>query len=306
MFSAKDLQSTLKKLPPKIWLIALMFPAMITLGTMLAFYADSPYLIIPFFGAMVLASFAFLEYALYFLVAFLPFSFRFIFAHGTEIQIPTEPLLAIMSVVIILRWIIISRNNEANIKFPFRLPMIMYGLSMILSLINSSYLYFSAKGSLRAIAYMMLAVLVFSLITDKKKLKHFFAISIVPAAIAVGWTVIFLIDRLDIWQSTGAYEGLPFTSYAHYGAFVAVILLILFARAIYDKGLYDKVAWNFLLGFFFIAMCLSFSRGAWLSFIGAVAFILFQKSSGVQHKKILIVIGAIALLGFLLIMPYAS
>lgn len=301
-----SLYSNLKSLPPRIWLMALMFPAMIVLGVMLAVYADSPYLIIPFLSAMVLVSFAVLEYALYSLVAFLPFSFRFIFTRGTEMQVPTEPLLAIMSVAIVLRWIIMARRKKAIIKFPFRLPMVMYGFSMFLSLMNSNRLYSSAKGSIRAIAYMMLAVLVFSLITDKKRLKRFFIISIIPATIAVGWTVIFLIDRLDMWQWTSAYEGLLFTSYSHYGAFVAVILLILFARAMYDKGIYDRVAWYFLLGFFFIAMCLSFSRGAWISLMCAIGFLLFQKSSGVKYKKILIVISAVALLGFLLIVPYAS
>lgn len=291
---------------PKFWLMAFAFPAMIILGAVLAIYSDSPYLIIPFLGAMVLASFAALEYALYILIAFLPFSFRFIFAYGTEMQIPTEPLLAIMSLAIILRWIIMSRSDKTTIKFPFRLPMLVYGLSMIISLINSSRVYSSAKGSIRAIAYMMVAVLVFSLITDRNKLKRLFIISIIPASIAVGWTVIFLIGRLDKWQWTSAYEGLPFTSYSHYGAFVAVILLIIFARTLYDKGIYDKVAWNILLGFFFVAICLSFSRGAWLSFIVAMGFLLIQKSSGIQHKKILLLIGALALLGFLLIIPYAS
>lgn len=294
-----------EKIKPLLRMI-ILFTGMIILGSALAFYADSPWLIIPFLGALALTSFAALNYALYILVAFLPFSFRFIMMSSTEMQIPTEPLLAIMSLAIILRWVIVRRGETIRVKFPFRLPILMYGISLCLSLINSGNIYSSAKGSLRAIAYMMLAVVVFSVVTDRKRLKWLFVVSIVPATVAVGWTMIFLVDRLDIWRWTTAYEGLPFTSYSHYGSFVAVILLILLARYIFDRGIYDRVIWTILLGFFSAAICLSFSRGVWVSFIAAVGFLLLQRSTGIQNKRILIIGGALAFLVILLSIPHVS
>jgi O-antigen ligase len=297
----------------------LLFLAMIGLGSALALYADSPLLVIPFLGALALASFAALDYALYILVAFLPFSFRFIMLSGTEMQVPTEPLLAIMAVALVLRWMILSARRPESRKarkpdsrpsgppaFPFRLPMLVYGVSLYLSMINSGHVYSAAKGSLRVVAYMMLAAVVFNVITDGRRLKRLFIVSIVPATVAVGWTVIFLIDRLEMWRWSSAYEGLPFTSYSHYGSFVAVILLILLARSIFDKGKYDRVIWTILLGFFSVAICFSFSRGVWVSFIAAVGFLILQRSTGIQHKRILIAFGALAFFTILLSMPHIS
>ena len=324
--------------------LVLLFPAMIVLGSALALYADSPWLVVPFFGALTLTSFAALNYALYILVAFLPFSFRFIMLSGTEMQVPTEPLLGIMAIATILRWVVIGRGEEktrgrkdagtrigdtetrrqsprrrvaasprprsrpgaVSQKFPFRFPIALYGVSLYLSMINAGHLYSAAKGSLRAVAYMMLAVVVFNVITDKQRLKWLFVMSIVPATVAVGWTVIFLADRLEIWRWSSAYEDLPFTSYSHYGAFAAVILLILLARFIFDKGVYDRVIWTILLGFYGVAICFSFSRGVWVSLIAATGFLLLQKAGGIQHKRILIIGGAVVSFAILLCVPRLS
>ncbi len=286
------------------WLIMLS-PAFIALGAMLALYADSPFLIVPFFGALAITSFAALDLALYILIGFLPFSFRFIISSGTEMQIPTEPLLAIMSIALILRWIILKRKG-ISLKFPFRYPLMFYAISLCLSILNANNRYAATKGTIRALAYMMLAVIIFNVITNRERLKKFFIVGMVPATIAVGWTLIFLIDRLSIWRWTSAYEGLPFTSYSHYGSFVAIILLVIIARAIFDKGIYDRVIWTFLLIFYCIAMLFCFSRGVWLSFIVAMCLMLLQRSEGIGNKKILILMGGSLFFVLLLSIPQFS
>jgi len=156
---------------------------------------------------------------------------------------------------------------------------------------------------------MMLSVVVFNVITDRRRLKHFFIVSIIPASIAVGWTAIFLADRIKMWRWSSAYDGLPFTSYAHYGSFVMVILLILVARAIYDKGIYDRVAWNILLGFYGVALCFCYSRGVWLAFILAMGFLMIQRSEGLKiltSKKVFIGGGILIFLLILLVIPQIS
>lgn len=278
---------------------ALFIPALIVLGASLAIYADSPFLIVPLLGILALTSFSALNIALYILVATLPFSFRFIMTSGTEMQVPTEPLLAIMAGAFALRWIVL-KSRGVKIGFPFKLPMLLYSAGICLSLINTTHLYASIKGSFRALVYMMLSVIVFSIINDRQKLKRFFIIAMVSGTIAVGWTAIFLIDRIEMWRWTTAYEGTPFTSYAHYGSFVVVILFILLARMIYDRGVYDRVIWSGLTVFYIVAICLCFSRGVWLSFIISMGFLLIQRSEGVKNKKMLIA-GAFVLLFVVLI-----
>jgi len=284
---------------------ALILPALVLLGATLAIYADSPVLIVPLLCALALMTFTTLDLALYVLVACLPFSFRFIMASGTEMQVPTEPLLGIMAVALILRWIILG-SKGFHLRFPLRYPMLLYALGVCLSLINTTHLYASLKGSFRALTYMMLSVVVFNIITDRQKLRRLFIMSIVPATIAVGWTVIFLADRIKIWRYSTAYEGLPFTSYAHYGSFVMAILLILVARAIYDRGVYDRVAWTGMLVFYSISMCFCFSRGVWLAFILAMGFLLVQRSEGLQNKKVLIGCGIAIFFLILLSIPQIS
>jgi O-antigen ligase len=285
--------------------LAFIFLALILLGASLALFSDSHLLIIPFMGILALTTFASLDYALYILAAFLPFSFRFIMASGTEMQVPTEPLLAIMAVSLVFRWIIMKQKG-IQMRFPLRVPMLIFALGICLSLINANDLYMSLKGAFRALMYMMLSVVVFSVINDRQRLKRFFIVSIIPATITVGWTVIFLIDRIEIWRWSTAYEGLPFTSYSHYGAFVAVILSILMARSIFDKGSYDRVIWTILLVFYAIALCFSFSRGVWLSYIAAIGLMLLQRSGGTRHKKVLIIGGAVAFILILLVIPYIA
>lgn len=285
--------------------LVVLFAGLICLGASLALYSESQLLIIPFLGALALTSFTALDYALYILVAFLPFSFRFKMLSGTEMQIPTEPLLAIIAVALAFRWIA-TRSNKDRVKFPFRFPLMLYVISLGLSMLSAGNLYFTIKGSIRASAYMLLAVAVFHIITDKRRLKWLFITAIVPATVAVGWTMIFLISRLNIWMYSQAYEGLLFTSYVHYGAFVAIIFLILFARFIFDRGRYDRVIWTFLLIFFSAAICLSFSRGVWVSLIVAVGFMFVPKTAGIQHKKILMIMGGALFLILLLNLPHVS
>ncbi len=267
---------------------------LIILGASLAVFSESPFLIVPLLGILAVTSFSALNIALYILVATLPFSFRFIVTSGTEMQVPTEPLLAIMAGAFVLRWVVL-KSKGVKITFPFKLPMFLYSAGICLSLINTTHLYASAKGSFRALMYMMLSVIVFHIINDRQKLKRLFIIAIVSGTIAVGWTVIFLVDRIEMWRWTSAYEGTPFTSYAHYGSFVVVILLILLARLIYDQGVYDRVVWSGLAMFYIVAICLCFSRGVWLAFMVSMIFLLIQKSEGLKSKKLMIA-GAFTLL----------
>ena len=287
---------------------ALILPALVLLGAIIAIYAESPILILPLLVALAFTTFTALNIALYILVASLPFSFRFIMASGTEMQVPTEPLLGIMAVALILRWIILG-SKGIHLRFPLRYPMLLYATGVCLSLLNTTHLYASLKGSFRALTYMMLSVVVFNVITDRQRLKRFFIASMIPASIAVGWTAIFLADRIKMWRWSSAYDGLPFTSYAHYGSFVMVIMLVLVARAVYDKGIYDRVAWNILLGFYGIALCFCYSRGVWLAFILAMGFLMIQRSEGLKgltSKKVLIGGGIVIFFLILLGIPQIS
>lgn len=278
---------------------------LIILGSNIALHSDSQYLILLLFASLGLICLSSFEWGLYILVGSLPFSFRFIMKSGTEMQVPTEPLLAIMAVTFLTRQIIMHSKGVV-IKFPLLYPILGYMISLCLSLINAEQTYACLKAIVRALAYSALSIVTFYAIDNRDKLKRLFLIALLPATVAVGWTLIFLIDRLSLWRWSSAYEGLPFTSYSHYGSFVGVILLILLARSIFDKGIYDRTAWTALLSFYIVAMCFCFSRGAWLGVLVSIGFMLLQRDEGIQLRKFLFISVGIALILILLSIPTIS
>jgi O-antigen ligase len=288
------------------WLrIASLLFSFLLLGAALARYSDSPILIVLFLSFLAIATFAAIEYVLYAMLFFMSFSFRYILPSQTEVQMPTEPLVGILICAYALRKIVMRKKLKIP-PFPFRFPLLAYAAALILSCFVSPWTYVSVKGTIRYIAYMLVSLLAYGLIRTRRHLAWLFIISIIPATIAVGWTASFLFTRLDQWQWSSAYEGLPFTNYQIYGSFIAVIFLILLSRMIFDRGIYDKVIWTTLTIFYFIALCSSFSRGVWISVAAAIIFILFQRAEGIQHKKILVSLGIVAFIGLIITMPGVS
>ena len=280
----------------------------VILGAALAKFTDSPILIVLLLGALTIAALVNLEYTFYVLIFCLPFSYRYIMPPRTEMRVPTEPLLAILLGAFFIQKVLgpklLSRHNikDESPRFPFWLPIFGYLFSLFISMINSPYLYYAAKGSIRVTAYVMTAVLVYEIINSRQRLIRLFMVSIIPATIAVGWTAIFLAARLSMWRWSSAYEGLLFEHYSIYGAFTAAIFLILLSRMFFDSGIFDRVGWTMLLGFYVVALLLCFSRGAWLAVIAGVLFVFFVKK-GEGHKKLAITASVGLLLLVLLSIP---
>ncbi|MFQ6041934.1 MAG: O-antigen ligase family protein [Candidatus Poribacteria bacterium] len=282
----------------------------VILGAALAKFTDSPILLVLLFGALTIAALVNIEYTFYVLIFCLPFSYRYIMPPRTEMRIPTEPLLAILLCAFFIQKIFrlqqLSRSTSRDEppRFPFWLPIFGYLFSLFISMINSPYLYYAAKGSIRVTAYVMTAVLVFEIINSRQRFMRLFTVSIIPSTIAVGWTAIFLAARLSLWRWSSAYEGLLFEHYSIYGAFTAAIFLILLSRTFFDSGNFDRVGWTMLLGFYTIALLLCFSRGAWIAVIAGVFFLLFVRTGeGQQHRKVALITAVGLLLLILISIP---
>jgi len=275
---------------------AILFGFQIILGAALAKFTNSPILLALLLGALTIAALVNIEYTLYVLMFCLPFSHRYIMPPHTEMRVPTEPLLAILLCALLIQKIFVRKKEEAP-RFPFWLPILGYLFSLFISMINSPYMYYAAKGSIRVTAYVMMSVLVFEIINSRQRLIRLFTVSIISATIAVGWTAIFLAARLSLWRWSSAYEGLLFEHYSIYGSFTGAILVILLSRMFFDSGTFDRVGWTMLLGFYIVAFLLCFSRGVWLAIIASVLFLLFIRTGEGQNRKVAL----IAVVGFLLL-----
>ncbi|MBM3243208.1 hypothetical protein FJZ31_43665, partial [Candidatus Poribacteria bacterium] len=176
---------------------AILFGFEIILGAALAKFIDSPILLVLLFAALTVAALVNIEYTLYVLMFCLPFSYRYIMPPNTEMRVPTEPLLAILFGAFLIQKIMVRKNTpspplekggKGGIRdFPFWLPIFGYLFSLFISMINSPYLYYAAKGSIRVTAYVMTSILVYEIINSRQRLIRLFTVAIIPSTIAVGW-----------------------------------------------------------------------------------------------------------------------
>lgn len=283
----------------------------VVFGTILAIYSETP---IPILSALVVAGvlvFLAPDLVLYVILICLPFSFRYILSPQVEIQTPTEPLLGLLVAIywfkkIINRAIYQEPKQQEEGRFPLAFPLIVYIAATLLPTINSPDLFMTLKGALRASVYMMSGFLAYELIRNRQGLHRLFLSTFPSALVAVVWTSCVLVYQIDQWQWRSAYEGTPFTNHASYGAFAVVFFLIVLSRLMFDRSNYDRVFWTILLFVFGFGLLVCFSRGAWLSLIVAVGFLLMQIKTGEQHKKVLFVGAATALLLLIVSFPGAS
>lgn len=297
--------------PKHLWSVILVGLFCVVFGAIFATHAETP---IPILSALVVTSVLVLlapDFVFYVMLICMPFSFRYIISAQVEIQTPTEPLLGMLTAVYCLKKIVHRAINQdakqqEEGRFPFALPLIAYIAATFLPTFNSPDMFATLKGAFRASVYMMSGFLAYELIRNHQDLKRLF-ISIFPSAsVAVVWTSCVLVYQIDQWQWRSAYDGTLFTNHAIYGAFAVVFFLIVLSRLIFDRSNYDRVFWTILLFVFGFGLLVCFSRGAWLSLIVAVGFLLMQIKTGEQHKKVLFVGAATVLLLLIVSFPGAS
>ena len=300
----------IRTIPHHLPLLILVGVFCLVFGTMLALTSETP---LPILSALVVIGvlvFLAPDLVFYVMLICLPFSFRYILPSQVEIQTPTEPLLGLLVSVYCLKKIV-NRAMSANPAqreeepFPLALPLIVYIAATFVPTINTPDLFVTLKGALRASVYMMTGILVFELIRDRQALHRLFISTFPSALVAVVWTSCVLIYQIDQWQWRSAYEGTPFTNHSSYGAFAGVFFLIVLSRLMFDRSNYDRVLWTVLLLVFGIGLLVCFSRGVWMSLIGAVGFLLMQIRTGEQHKRFLFAGAAVALLLLIVSFPGA-
>ncbi len=277
----------------------LYLPFLALSGAALARYHEGYQALMLVFAALIFLTILIPELALCLLLLSTPLSFRYILPFKAEMQIPSEPLVGILAVVFVMRWLIrlIRPDVDGRSPFPLRYPLLLLAFATFISIFNSPDLYISTKGAIRATAYMMLSFVVYDLIRGEAHLRVIFLSAVPSAIIAVIWTSMVLIKHIDLWQWRIAYQGSPFTNYSVYGSFLSVFLILILSRLLFDAGDYDKVGWWAIFAVFAGGMFLCFSRGAWLSMIVVIGAFMMYRSEVSAPRKLLLILGGIALIG---------
>lgn len=240
------------------------------------------------------------------LLASTPFSFRFFLPNRSEVFVPSEPLVAALVGVYGLDRLVARVRGVSSESFPLGKPLLVFALTTLISIVPSPFFFESAKGAVRAVAYLFLPFPVYALLRDEGRLLRAIRVAVATGFVTTLIMIAFLVTRLDRLAHSEAFRGTLFGNYAVYGSFLSVFLLPLIARSLVDTSSYDRVRHGILLGVFGGGMLLCWSRGAWLSFlIGLVFLVGFSSRWAGRRKWTLIGIGGgIAIL--LLVTPGIS
>ena len=197
---------------------------------------------------------------------------------GFNLSIPSEPLMILLLILIILKSIHEGLLPESLVKHPFTLLILFHILWMLITSFTStmplvSMKYLTARIWFVAV-FFILGVLIFM---DPRHIRNYFFAYISGMAVVVGYALYnhFIRGFLDQEAAHGVANPF-FNDHTSFGAALAMLLppMVVFT--------YRLRGWKqLLLGLstlvFLLAFVFSYSRAAWLSlFIAAVVFIIIK------------------------------
>ncbi|MDE0019897.1 MAG: O-antigen ligase family protein [Candidatus Poribacteria bacterium] len=246
------------------------------------------------------------ELSLYVLLAALPYSFRFIFARQTELQVPSEPIAAALLCAYLFDRLVLHAQGRKAEAHPLRLPLIAYALALALAASQSDRLLVSAKNAARSTAYIGLAFSFYALLRRPAVFRGAVAALTAGGAVAAGVMTVLLASRFELLAHSSAYRDALFTDYTGYGAYLTIFLLPLISFALFDADSRSRRPWRWgLLGLFGFSMLFCWSRGAWASLFAGVLFLMFQKSGISNRRKWLIACVGLSLAAAAALIPAA-
>ncbi len=209
-----------------------------------------------------------------------PFAINFINSQiGYGISIPTEPLLAGLVLLFILRLFSNYAYDKRILKHPVSLIIMASLLWMFITSISSEYLVVSLKYFFSRLWFVIpFYFMLIPLFKDSKYIKAFFWVYAIPL---VG-VIIYTIYRHYTWgfgEETAHWVMSPFyNDHTAYGAALALFIPV-FAQISFRKKNNFRIRYAALTIFviLLIAIVLSFSRAAWLSVCAAFVVFLLVK-----------------------------
>lgn len=209
-----------------------------------------------------------------------PFAFSLNdFQIGFGISIPTEPLLAGLVLLFILRLFLNYGYDKSILKHPISLIIMASLFWMFITTISSEYPIVSLKYFFSRIWFVIpFYFMLIPLFKDTKNIKAFYWLYAIPL---VG-VIIYTTYRHSIWgfsEEAAHWVMSPFyNDHTAYGTALALFIPV-FAEISFRKIVNFKIRYAALtiLAILFLAIVLSFSRAAWLSVCAAFGVFLLVK-----------------------------
>lgn len=220
------------------------------------------------------------EIVIFFIALVTPFSFSFEFEDlKSEIVLPTEPLIIILTVLAILRLLLDGNYNKKILKHPISLAILFNLFWILVTTMTSSLPWVSLKFFASRLWYLtVFYFLGLSLFKNLKNVRIF--IWLFSSSLVI--TVLFILYKHSLHFFTQEWSNkvtMPFfKDHTIYGAVLAFFIPILTGFVIKAKDL--KMSPNERLFAFIYLLILitglvfSFTRAAWVSVMVAAAYFL--------------------------------
>lgn len=241
------------------WYFLLALPVVLVLMYLFVFAFDTLLLIVVFFTPLSINSFNFFN--------------------GLGLSMPTEPLMAGMMILFVLKLVVERNYDKAILKHPVTLAILFNLFWMLVTTVTSHDIFISAKFLTARLwfvtCFYFIAIYLFR---KYKNIKAFFWCYIIPLAGVMVYTILHH-AQYNFAEKPGHWVMSPFfNDHTAYGAAMAFFMPILAYLTFADKTLKRVKVFAFaLLLLFVLALTLSFCRAAWVGVIVAfVAFVIFQ------------------------------
>lgn len=235
--------------------------------------------LLPIILIVILLAIYALDKLLLITVFLVPFSVDLKFLVGTEpgmnLSIPTEPLLALIMVLFILKFLRGQTIDSRIVTHPVSLAIYFNIIWIIITSLTSTMPLVSFKFLVSrlwfVIPFYFLASLLFS---EKRNIWRYLGASIIPMIFIIAYA--FFRHSVDGFtdQQASHYMVRPFyNDHTSYGAVLAMLLIVLaglyFAFSRKSKA-WVRILIISLIVYFVIALVFSYTRAAWVSLFGVL------------------------------------
>ena len=198
---------------------------------------------------------------------------------GYSVSFPTEPLLAGLVILFLMRLLSSYPYPRDIIRHPVSLLLIAQLIWMLFTSISSEYPLISFKYFFSRVWFIVpFYFMLIPLFKERKRLTSFYWIYTIPLIAVIGYTI-FRHSLSGFDEEIGHWVMSPFyNDHTAYGAVLA-LLIPFFAGKGFSKIVDSRLRFIALVVFAIlsIAIFLSFSRAAWLSVAAAVGVFLLIK-----------------------------
>jgi O-antigen ligase len=215
-----------------------------------------------------------LDWAMWFVVFATPLSVNLTdLTGGAGLSVPTEPLLVLITLLVLIKMIFFGQFQFALLKHPISIAIYIYILWMLFTSITSQLPLVSLKQVATRIWFIVpyYFVLGHLFLKDPKNINTFLWLFIVPLTIATIYTMV-IHAQYGFSKKTSTWVMFPlFKEHTSYGA----VLAMFYPAALFLT--FRKSSWGLraiaavLLITLTAATILSYTRAAWLSLVGAGA-----------------------------------